>query len=137
MQDKKLRVAIFTDSFYPGVGGTERAVFEYAKELSLVAEVAVFAPSYHREDKTEYPFLVYRSKSIAFGKNDMFAIPKLDRKLKRALINFKPDILHTQTPGMMADFANKMGKKLGVPVVCTIHTKYRYILMALRRFLGH
>ncbi|MBQ9103739.1 MAG: glycosyltransferase [Clostridia bacterium] len=123
---KSLRVAIFTDSFYPGVGGTERAVFEYAKCLSNYAEVAVFVPSYHREDKTEYPFKVYRSKSIAFGKNDIFALPKLDKRLKKNLLDFNPNIIHTQTPGMMADFANKMGKKLGVPVVCTIHTKYRY-----------
>ncbi len=124
--EKKLKVAIFSDSFYPGVGGTERAVFEYAKTLSKTCDVAVFAPNYHRSDNISYPFKVFRAKSIAFGNNDFFALPKLDKKIKKALKGFSPDIIHNQTPGMMADFANGYAKKNNLPIIITLHTKYSF-----------
>lgn len=38
-----MKIAIFTDSFLPGVGGTENAVLNYAAELSKTEEVIVFA----------------------------------------------------------------------------------------------
>ncbi len=122
-----MKIALFTDSFLPGVGGTENAVMNYAKELSKNHQVMVLAPDYKREfDDNAYPFKIVRSKSIKITENDFWAMPKISRAMKKSLDEFKPDILHTQTLGMMADFANCYGKKRNIPVVCTAHTKYRY-----------
>ena len=122
-----MKIAIFTDNFLPGIGGTENAVLRFATMLSKEHEVAVFAPDYHKEfDDGAYPFKIFRSKSIRVTRNDFWALPKLTCSLKRAINEFKPDVIHTHTLGMMADFANSYAKKNGVPVVCTVHTKYRY-----------
>ncbi len=122
-----MKIAIFTDSFLPGVGGTENATLNFALALSGAHQVAVFAPKYRRcFDDGSLPFKVVRAKSVKITDNDYWATPKLDKKLKRALKEFSPDIIHTQTLGMMADFANAFGKKHKIPIVCTCHTKYRY-----------
>lgn len=122
-----MRVAIFTDSFPPSKGGTENAVVRYATSLSKDYEVAVFAPQNDKEfDDNQFPFKVFRSFSIKITSNDFWALPRLSGKMKKQLKEFNPDIIHTQTLGMMADFANSYGKKHNIPVVCTAHTKYKY-----------
>lgn len=122
-----MRIAIFTDSFLPGIGGTENAVLRFAKELAKENEVVVFAPNYHRfYDESVLQFKVVRARSIGVTKNDYWAMPAFTRKIRKTLDEFKPDVLHTETLGMMASYANKYGKKHNIPVVCTVHTKYRY-----------
>ena len=123
-----MKIAIFTDSFLPGIGGTENVVLRLSKELSKNHEVIVFAPDYHRpyEENLELPFKVVRAKSIGFTKNDYWAMPGATKLIKKTLDEFKPDVLHTHTLGMMAGYANKYGKKHNIPVICTVHTKFKY-----------
>jgi len=121
-----MRIAVFTDSFLPGIGGTENVVLRLSKELNKDHEVIVFAPSYHRGDDSVFPFKVIRAKSIGVTKNDYWAMPGLTKSVKQTLDAFKPDVIHTHTLGKMASYANKYGKKNGIPVVCTMHTKFRY-----------
>ncbi len=122
-----MKIALFTDSFLPGSGGTENVVLRLATELSKQHSVMVFAPDYHRESgDAARPFAVVRAKSIKITGNDFWAMPAVTKRVKVALDSFAPDIIHTHTLGMMADYANKYGKKHGIPVVCTVHTKYKY-----------
>ncbi len=122
-----MKIAIFTDSFLPSIGGTENAVHRFAQALSKEHEVMVLAPNGHKEfDDNAFPFKVARAKSIGVTNNDFWAHPALSKKMKKALDDFKPDIVHSQTVGMMAAFANKYAKKHGLPSICTIHTKFRY-----------
>ncbi len=122
-----MKIALFTDSFLPSIGGTENAVCRLAEALSKEHDVMVFAPNCHKEfDDNAFPFKIARAKSIGVTKNDYWAHPKLSPKMKKALKDFKPDVVHCQTVGMMAAFANKYAKKHNVPSICTIHTKFRY-----------
>lgn len=122
-----MKIALFTDSFLPSVGGTEQAVLRFATELSKEHQVMVFAPRAGKNfDDSAFPFKVVRAKSIRVTKNDYWAMPWLSGELKKQLNKFQPDVVHTQTVGMMAGFGNKYAKKHNVPVVCTVHTKFRY-----------
>ncbi len=122
-----MRIALFTDSFLPGTGGTENVVLRLGTELSKEHEVAVFAPDYHRPfDDNKFPFKVYRSKSVKITGNEQWATPALCRNTKRAIKEFKPDIIHSHTQGMMAEFANNYARKNNIPSICTSHTKYKY-----------
>ncbi|MBQ8426784.1 MAG: glycosyltransferase [Clostridia bacterium] len=122
-----MKIAIFTDSFLPSIGGTENAVCRFATVLSEEHEVMVFAPNGHKEiDDGAFPFKVARAKSIGVTKNDFWAHPNLSGKMKKALNDFKPDVVHSHTVGMMASFANKYAKKHDIPSISTIHTKFRY-----------
>ncbi len=122
-----MKVAIFTDIFLPGIGGTENAVLRYATKLSENNEVLVCAPDYHRENiDATLPFKVLRAKSICFSKNDCWAMPAITPEIKVELEAFKPDVIHCHTLGKMAAYANHYAKKNNIPVINTVHTKYRY-----------
>lgn len=121
-----MKIAIFTDSFFPGVGGTESATHYLACELSKNNQVMVCAPAYKDAfDDLALPYKVARAKSIKVTKNDYWAMPKLTSSLKRALNQFAPDVLHCQTVGMMTGFALSYGNKYNVPVISTVHTRFR------------
>lgn len=125
-----MRIAVFTDNFLPGVGGTENAVLNYATELSETDEVAVFTPDYKGVLTDGYdekfPFKVVRCKSHKLTKNDFLARPKSDKKFISALNAFKPDVVHCQTLAPISNFAAAYAKKHGLPLVFTAHTKYRF-----------
>ncbi len=122
-----MKIALFTDSFLPGVGGTENEVLNYATALSKGHEVIVFAPKYAQEFcDTGRTFKIVRAKSIGVTKNDFFAMPYFTKEVKKTLLEFMPDIIHCNTVGQMTAYALKFGKKHHIPVVCTLHTKFRY-----------
>ena len=85
-----MRIAIFTDSFLPGTGGTEQAVKRLATALSKTDEVMVCAPDYHTnfDDSSSFPFKVARAKSIKLTSNDFWARPFYSRKFKKTLEEF-------------------------------------------------
>jgi len=121
-----LKIAIFTDNFLPGTGGTESVVLRLGSELSKQHQVMVFAPDYHRFfDESKLPFKVVRANSIPITENDFWAMPKISGNLKKQLNDFKPDVVHSHTMGMMADFANEYAKKNNIPSILTAHTNYK------------
>ena len=124
-----MKIAIFTDSFLPGLGGTEKAVKRLATELAKEHQVMIFAPDYHRpwDEEKDAPFKVVRAKSIGVSNVDFWAMPGITKKLKKALDDFKPDVLHCHTMGMMGGFANGYAKKHNVPVIYTIHTNFEVL----------
>ena len=123
-----MRIAIFTDSFLPGTGGTEQAVKRLATALSKTDEVMVCAPDYHTnfDDSSSFPFKVARAKSIKLTSNDFWARPFYSRKFKKTLEEFQPDVIHCNHWGMMSGYANHYAKKHNVPLVYTVHTKFKY-----------
>ena len=123
----KMKIAIFTDSFLPGVGGTENAVLNYAAELSKTEEVVVFAPDYHREWNTEnLNFKVVRCKSLPLSKNEFLAKPKNDKAFIKKIEEFSPDVIHCETIAPLSSFAAKYAKRKNIPLIYTAHTKYRF-----------
>lgn len=125
--DKKLKVAIFTDNFFPGVGGTENATVNIAKELvNLGHEVVLVAPHYKGENDSNLPFKVLRKNSFKIDANDYYALPIFNHKLFKQLDQFKPDIIHCQTQASMLTLALKYAKKRKIPCIATMHTKFSY-----------
>lgn len=120
-----MKIAIFTDSFLPGVGGTEKAVLGLAKALSEKHEVVVCCPYYGKKTKDSFPFKVIRANSIKLTQNDYFAFPGLTKNFKKALDEFNPDIIHCQSISPMTTFAVKYAQKNRIPVIMTVHTKFK------------
>ena len=122
-----MNIALVTDSFLPGIGGTEKVVLSLAKSLSKFNNVLVVAPDYKDNGcDLALPFKVVRVKSLAFTKNDFWATPKLDKNLLKALNEFKPEIIHVHTLGKLCGFMVNYGRKFNIPTIVSIHTKYKY-----------
>lgn len=120
-----MKIALFTDSFLPGVGGTEKAVLGLAESYTKLGhQVLVACPKYKKGlDVSQFPFQVVISKSLMLDDNNCLAFP--DKKYYKQIYDFNPDIVHVQTVSPIAASGAKVAKKLGVPLVSTVHTKFR------------
>ena len=104
MENKKLKVAVFTDSFYPGTGGTERAVDGIASWLvENGCEVMVCAPKYGKRDYKSEIYQINRAKSIKLSDNSYLPIMTISANFKKVLRAFKPDIIHCNTLSPFVD----------------------------------
>ncbi len=121
-----MRIAIFTDSFLPGVGGTEKAVLGLANSLKdMGEEVVVCTPKYKKHDDSVFKFPVFRCGSMKLTQNDYYAFPSMSRKFKKALRQFNPQVIHCQSVSPMTAYAIKYAKKHDIPLVMTVHTKFK------------
>ena len=125
--NKKLNIAIFTDNFLPGVGGTENATVNIATELvNKGHNVLVVAPKYKTDCPNNLPFKVVRKASIKIDANDYYALPFFNHNIFKKVDNFKPDLVHCQTQASMLSLALKYAKKRKIPCISTIHTKFSF-----------
>lgn len=122
---KSLKIGIFTDSFYPSVGGTETVVQKLATQLAKTNEVTVFCPASKKADDQNFNFQVVRAKATALSENDLYALPGLDSKFKKKLQDYDLDIIHCHTVSKMAAVGFKLAKKRNIPCVATVHTKFK------------
>lgn len=127
--EKSLNIAFFTDNFFPGTGGTENVIRIMSKILTSGGgsdRVKIYCPDYHKKNQNEIDIPVFRIPSIRLSDSDHIALPSLCRKkLEKDLREFNPDIIYFTTASGMAKWALKMGKKFGIPVVATLHTKFK------------
>src|SRR5258708_1697492 len=138
-----MRIAIFSDVFYPELSGISDSLITLAKELAKRGHKIVFcAPQYSKKDyalvgqKPQEPdfgpnisFIRFPSFSYPTGTNQGRGVIPTGSRLLR-IKKFNPDIIHTQLffgVGLEAIFAARMLTK---PVVGTNHT-------ALKEFLKY
>lgn len=121
-----MKIAVFTDSFFPSQGGTERATYNLCKEfIRLGHDIILFAPDYHREQSFD-EFKVVRVRSIKLTDSDNAVLVGLEyRRISKIVREFAPDVLYFCSASGMAKCAIKLKKELHVPVAATIHTKFK------------
>jgi glycosyltransferase involved in cell wall biosynthesis len=121
-----MRIAIFTDAFYPYVSGVETAIFTLIKGLADRGhKVYLIAPKYgggYKEFK--YPNIeVFRVKSFpALFYEGFNATLPVSFSATKFLLNKDVDVIHFHTPltlGMQAILFSKIYNK---PLVGTFHT---------------
>ena len=121
-----MRIAIFTNNYFPRVSGVAVAVDLHERGLrKLGHSTMVVAPDYaFGEDPAKVR--VVRVKSLAFTRQ-RFAIPLnfLDRTvIDDEVARFNPDIIHTHQPFLLGKSALELADQLAVPLVYTFHTLY-------------
>jgi glycosyltransferase involved in cell wall biosynthesis len=127
--NKRLKIGIFMDSFYPNVDGVVLVVDNLARRLSKFNDVTVIIPwtSTYKEDNT-YPYKIIRIKSHKFLNTEYqfsFNQPKWSKTYKK-ILNEKFDIVHIHSPFMIGRLGLKIAKKLKIPAIATMHTLFDY-----------
>lgn len=121
-----MKIAMFSDSFFPIMGGREMVIDNCVRILNKKNNCFVCAPKIKGEIKgktdKELPYKVYRCNSIKVGKSEYLSTPNY--KFKKQIYGEKPDIIHCQTKYGLLNYAFKLRKKLHIPVVTTVHTNY-------------
>lgn len=132
---QKMRIAIFSDNFYPEISGISDSIISLAKELDKLGHtVRFYVPRYSAEN---YKKLGLTQQEIALGKNisivRLSSVPyKTGTGQGRAVVpnpfiyfnvkKFNPDVIHTQLffgAGLDAVWCAKLLKK---PLIGTNHT---------------
>ena len=130
-----MKIAFFTDTFFPKIDGVVISTIHLAKGLADKGhKVLIFAPRY--EEKEEFKYKNVKVVRIASMPSFIYPGLKMSTPLSiktlRTVIKEKPDIIHfqiTMTLGMQAIIIAKL---LGIPLVGTFHT-----LIAHPHYLEH
>lgn len=126
MDNKKINIGLFIDTWFPMVDGVINVVDNYAKRLSKIANVTVFAPRVDKNyDISKFPYKIVLCKSSKFLNLDYrLPLPKLDRNFKKEIKNAKLDIIHIHSPFSIGKMAVNYGRKHKIPVIATFHSQF-------------
>jgi glycosyltransferase involved in cell wall biosynthesis len=118
-----MRIAIFTDTFFPQVNGVAKSLKRYSDYLLQKGHtVEIFAPEL--EGNHTYPY-VHQFMSIPF-----FIYPEcrtalaLPNTILDRIQAFSPDFIHVATPLTMGVLGSHAAKKLNIPIISSYHTHF-------------
>lgn len=129
MNNKRLKIGLFLDSFFPVIDGVVNVVDNLAKELSKYNDVVVVVP-YTKSvcDDKDRPYKVIRVKSLPVPFTE-YRVSLMQTKMNesyKTLIEEKFDIIHIHSPFYIGKLGIKVAKKLNIPCICTVHTRFDY-----------
>lgn len=122
-----MRILFATDCYLPTPGGISVVVQRLSAALAKKGHtVAIIAPAaVWKYRKEESPNLtIYRINSIQVHKtkNLQYSPAFLyHQKIMAIIKNFRPDIIHLETPQDIAGESLNIARKLGIPVIATCH----------------
>jgi len=119
-----LRVAYFAGSMKPGHDGVTRVLYKLIEGLNHSGIESVFYSAI-LPPESEQPVKMRQVPSITFPlyKEYRFAVPGY-KHFEKSLKEFRPDILHINSPCSLGFAAVKFGQKYKIPVVATYHTHF-------------
>ncbi|MCR5724798.1 MAG: glycosyltransferase [Treponema sp.] len=144
-----MRIAMFTDAYFPRINGVAMSVHSYAQELSKIGHsVCVVCLEYTEEQQRNAlfdeksrdqssPFQVIRvpSTSVIFSKEDRMARLYKWRFIKKSMDAFNPDVIHLNSEFTMGYFGALYARHRHVPYVFTFHTLWEDYLANYISFL--
>lgn len=122
-----MRIAMLTNNYLPFVGGVPISIKRLSEGLRCLGhEVYIFAPSYEGAEKDEY-VIRYSTTNRKISKD--FAVPNfMDAIITKVFDLYFFDVIHVHHPVLIGYTALYLGKKYGIPVVYTYHTRYEQYL---------
>lgn len=122
-----MRVAIFSNTYYPAVNGVAKCVQYYARGLRERGhEVVIFAPCPEEYDRSQDPDNIYRFPAfpIPLDIDYSIAVP-YSRTVVKALRRLDFDVIHTQHPFWVGAWGAWYARWADLPLVTTVHTHYQ------------
>lgn len=124
-----MKVALITGSYNyiaDGVALTLNRMVGFLETQGV--EVLVFAPV------GKVPAFAHKGEVVpvfsiaAPGRSEYRAALGLSRPARDRLLAFNPDVLHIATPDLLGHAAQKLGQKMGWPIVASYHTRFETYL---------
>jgi len=118
-----MKIAMFTNTYLPHVGGVARSVQTLEEACRARGhEVRVIAPEF--EGAAPSPHVLRVPAIQNFNGSDFCVRLPMPNLVRDFMEDFKPDIIHSHHPFLLGDAALREGWKMKVPVVFTHHTLY-------------
>ena len=120
----RLRVGLFTNNYFPMLGGVPTAVETIRRDLEALGhEVVIVAPRMTGAPEGEQG--VIRVPSVPAPTYPDFALPMpLAPSLTRRLESLALDVFHAHHPFLLGASARRLARAAGRPFVFTYHTLY-------------
>jgi glycosyltransferase involved in cell wall biosynthesis len=119
-----MKIAMFTNTYLPHVGGVARSVSTYEEELRRRGhEVKIVAPTFEgAEDSTDD---VLRVPAIqGFNGSDFSVRLPQPGMIAEFLDSYRPEVIHSHHPFLLGDSALRYAWARRLPLVFTHHTLY-------------
>ncbi len=127
MDRKGLRIIQIVDTYFPMIDGVVVTVHNYASLLDRSGKCAVVFPQQAKKPgdygDLGYETLQVRKAGLSVSEYPL-PLPRLDRKLKRFLKAYRPDLFHIHSPFFLGRFAAAYARRHHIPCVATFHSKY-------------
>ena len=119
-----MKILMMTNTFLPHVGGVARSVDAFAREFrSRGHNVLIIAPEFENMPEEEED--VIRVPAIQhFNGSDFSVVYPLPGFLRKTILDFGPDIVHSHHPFLLGATALRVAHILDRPLVFTHHTMY-------------
>lgn len=137
--DRKLKILITTDLYTTNTNGVVTSVQNLFDELTAKGhDVRILTISDTLHSHREGPVTYIRSVSLEKVYPNVRMPVSYRHELIRDIIDWKPDVVHSQCEFFSYQFASRISKITGAPIVHTYHTLYeQYVtsyLVPSRRF---
>lgn len=120
-----MKILITTDLFLTSTNGVVTSVRNLYEELTGKGhDVRILTLSNDRESYKENHFYYIKSIPIGFVYPDVRMPISYRNPLIQELIDWKPDVVHSQCEFFSFQFAKRIAKLTGAPLVHTYHTLY-------------
>lgn len=120
----KIKIAYFNGTMKPGQDGVTRVLFRLLGWLNENGIENIFvSPLIPDENEQVTKFFKVASFPVPFYKEYKFAYPGY-KKFGSTLKEFKPDIIHINSPCSLGLAAIKYAKKNNIPIIATYHTHF-------------
>ncbi len=133
-----MRVALFSGNYNCVRDGANRALNRLVDHLlDRGAEVRVYSPTIAEPAFAPAGELVSVPSIPIPGRSEFRIALGLPRSVRADIERFAPNIIHVSAPDLLGRGAQKLGRRLGIPVVASLHTRFEtyfdyYGLGALR-----
>jgi len=123
-----MRIAIFTDTFYPCINGVSASTLYFAEELVKRGHhIFIFCPRYKGSKNEEHDHItpgysVYRCPAIPVPTNPEHRVTFPALGFGVNIKSLKLDVIHIQAPFVMGMYGAKIARKFNIPLTQTYHT---------------
>ncbi len=122
-ENKRLKILYLVDTYYPIIGGVSTVVDKSCIALSKFADITVGTVKAKNYIDPPKPYRIIRCKGFTNKfTNDGMAFPCVDKNFRNEVESGGFDIIHCHIPLNLMNYAFKVGKKLNIPIVTTVHT---------------
>lgn len=121
-----MRIAFFTDTFYPQINGVANTLCYFSRYLTQRnIDHVFFIPECKEETETTDTYPVVRFPSLPFALYPQVRLAiTTTYAIRKKLQEFKPDVVHIVTEFCMGFAGLNAARQLSLPVVMSYHTNF-------------
>jgi len=127
MADRKLRIAVVTETYPPEINGVAMTISRMVEGLRQNHEVELIRPRQNKQDSAKQELtlqeVLVRGFPIPRYPDLKLGLPAKQRLVKLWTEN-RPDVVHLVTEGPLGSSALAAARKLGIPVSSDFHTNF-------------